>query len=160
MPRSSSPPSLARLPLVALPGHGYDLGFFAGWTEAVHEKGLDDAQEATPPVDYPAFPILLWPIAELYGPFLDEPSETDELLARLVKLPGVVGDLLMIAALFFFTRSLARRSPTALTGSLESLPIPGSVSMEDRAGLLATLVFAFNPAINLRVGRSGAKSTP
>ena len=140
---------LLRLPLVAFPGHGYDLGFFASWTGAVHENGLDEALEATPPVDYPAFPVLLWPIAELYGPFIEGSAETDEILSRLVKLPGVIGDLLVIGALFLLTRSLAGRARDLEWASrvTERLPFPGDVPLADKAALAVALVFALNPAV-------------
>jgi hypothetical protein len=146
---------LVRIPLLVFPGHEYDLSFFAAWTEAVHEKGVVGALESDPPVDYPAVPVLLWPIAEAYGPFMDDPARDDDILLRLVKLPGVAGDLLVTLALFAMTRGLAGQRcypghsacPRSGLPVLRRLSYRSEVPVADVAALTAAAIWAFNPAV-------------
>lgn len=142
---------LIRLPLLPLPGHGYDLGFFVRWTDAVHRNGLSDVLDSTR-VDYPAFPIILWPLAESYGPFVEQPAATDDTFYRLVKLPGVLGDLAVVAAIFLVSRRLFEQSTAGTRARLTLsgwLPLLRSIRIAaaDRAALLAASLWAFNPAI-------------
>src|SRR5207244_253593 len=103
------------------------------------------------PVDYPAFPIILWPLAEAYGPFVEEPAATDDTVNRLVKLPGVLGDFAVVVGIFWVARRLFEGLPTKQHTRLafvERLPLLKSarITTSDKAALIAAALWAFNPA--------------
>lgn len=144
---------LVRIPFLPLLGHGYDVDLFRQWTATIYRRGLSNVFTATE-IDYVGYTYVLWFIARVYGPFAPSPSlYRDKLLMRIVKLPGICGDLLVIALLFWVMRRLLQKHPQLITKRIEAfllwLPLPYGrwLGIPERAGILVAAIYAFNPAV-------------
>ncbi|HEY8490864.1 MAG TPA: glycosyltransferase 87 family protein [Dehalococcoidia bacterium] len=131
-----------RLPLLPSTGSRYDTGLYRQWTVTIHQHGLAEAFSHGF-VDYTGYLYVLGLIGFLYGLVNPGFGVHDRTLHMLIKVPGVLGDLLVAGLLFWLTRRvvedvLARqeagpRSPAARLGP-------------DGAALVAAGVYLFHPA--------------
>jgi len=88
----------------------------------------------------------------MHGPFIEESAATDDTLSRLVKLPGILGDLAVVAAIFWVSRRPFEQLPADAHTPLklmDRLPLLGRarIATADKAALLAASLWAFNPAV-------------
>lgn len=119
---------LVRVVLLPQPGLGYDMGYWFGWSKSIKDFGLINVYEQyyTDYVNYP--PILmyfLWLLAKVYtflGGLWDDPST---LFYILVKIPGVVFDVITSCFIFFLARK--------------------EFKLTFKRALLFFVLFAFNP---------------
>lgn len=110
-----------RLPLLLHPGCQCDVRPFAVWGWAASEGGLKAAYERG--ADYP--PLYLYALGGLAGlgraiqlPAPNLREQTAPGVTALVKLPALLGDLLLIAAVYLAARSLTAQRNAVIAGGL------------------------------------------
>ena len=131
-----------RLPLLPTVGSRYDTGLYRQWTVTIHHHGLDEAFSHGF-VDYTGYLYVLAVIGFLYGLVNPGFGVHDRTLHMLIKLPGVLGDLLAAGLLFWLTRRVVEdvlRRREADPGS------PAARLGPDGAGLLGAAIYLFHPA--------------
>jgi Gpi18-like mannosyltransferase len=121
---------LVRLPLLSNSGLAYDMGYWFGWSKGIHDFGLQNVYEQvyTDYVNYPPFMMyLLWFIGNVYTLLGGSWDSPDTIFYVLVKLPGVIFDILTALLIFFI--------------AFKQFKLSYKISIS------AFVVYAFSPAI-------------
>lgn len=133
---------LVRLPL--LPLHAYptrggptDAGDYKAWMQVIHEHGVLNIFQATY-TDYVGYHWILWLLTLVWSPFGDSYSDTAPGLHLLIKVPPLVFEAGLIAAVYVVTRSLVSE-----TRSEGGVPIRLAPPI---AALAMAAVIALHPA--------------
>src|SRR5438105_4447259 len=137
---------VALLPLYARLPNGYlDEGFWKFWMRTIHEHGVLNIFRATDP-DYVGYQWVLWLLSLVFAATGGTYASDEPTLHVLVKVPALIFDVALIAAVYYATEvlvasqlaDLSRRAPIAETG------VP---SRARRLALAAAAVIAFQPAV-------------
>lgn len=136
-----------RLPYLPRIGNGYDLEEYRRWTAAIQQHGLAHVFEYST-ADYVGYLYLLWGVAALHDGDLSATTLNDERLHRLLKVPGLVGDVLTTVLIIALTATLA-------AGSRCRMPNPAARTIAERLGLRdaealalgAGLVWSLHPVV-------------
>jgi hypothetical protein len=100
---------LVRVPLLPLHayrwGGGTDSSEYKGWMQVIHEHGILNIFRATQ-TDYVGYHWILWLLTLVYAPFGDSYSDTADGLHLLIKIPPLLFEAGLIAAVYIVTRSL------------------------------------------------------
>jgi Gpi18-like mannosyltransferase len=129
---------LALTPLYAhLPNGTLDEGFWKNWMERIHQHGVLNIFR-TSDTDYVGYHWILWPLATIYGWIGGPYTQTTPSLHILVKMPSILYDLVLIAAVYRVTLVVVQNQAPEREGS-DGTP--------ERCALAAATICAFHPAI-------------
>jgi hypothetical protein len=141
--------ALVRAICVEAKGYEFDMFMFRDWAVLAHDDGLGAVLHA-PEQDYIGYHYILWLVTAIYAPLAGEGWQDDYLLLHVLKIPGTIADLGVIALLYASTANLFRRHPDLIPSRLTSftprLPGFGREAAVDLA-LLAALLYALNPGV-------------
>jgi hypothetical protein len=130
-------------------GYEFDMFMFRDWAVIIHDRGLGAVLHA-PDQDYIGYHYVLWLVVHLYAPIAGEGWRDDYLFLHILKIPGTIADLGVVALIYVITtnffRSHPEMIPTALTKITAKLPGFGREAAVDM-GLLACALYAFNPGV-------------
>jgi predicted membrane-bound dolichyl-phosphate-mannose-protein mannosyltransferase/Gpi18-like mannosyltransferase len=100
-------------------GFGGDLRDHVGWMQKLAEVGPGGLYASDPSRPLPpGFYWILWPLGLLARALTGTTSASPETLFVLVKLPGIIGDILAAAVLFYVVRAWSSRRTALLAASL------------------------------------------
>lgn len=130
---------LLRLVLATTPGFDYDVTQFKKWALFAARDGVEEIYTRSSEMDYPPlFAYILYPLGKLY--LAADPAAADRLvygevpesstLTALVKLPGIVFDLVVAGLLVLWVRRL-----------------PVGLAQDDRWTRILPWLYLFNPAV-------------
>lgn len=137
---------LARVPFVPRLGHAYDQDAYRVWMGAIEDHGLAQVFERTD-TDYVGYHYILWALGRLYRGDASQVTIRDKELRVVLKLPGLLGDLLTTLLVGLVARSLVRGCPGALGDGWRRAAGRLRLSPADAAALLAAGLFLFHPAV-------------
>nr|ART39150.1 H138 [uncultured bacterium] len=141
--------ALIRAVCVQAKGYEFDMFMFRDWAVLAHDQGFGAVLHA-PDQDYIGYHYVLWLVTALYAPIAGEGWQDDYLLLHVLKIPGTIADLGVIALLYLTTANIFRRHPDLIPQSVTSftprMPGFGREAAIDLA-LLASLLYALNPGV-------------
>jgi hypothetical protein len=141
--------TIARAACVEAKGYEFDMFMFRDWAVIIHDRGIGAVLHA-PEQDYIGYHYVLWLVVHLYAPIAGDGWRDDYLLLHILKIPGTVADLGVIALIYYVTTNFFRRHadliPTGLTDRTARLPGFGREAAVD-LGLIAAALYAFNPGV-------------
>jgi len=137
---------LVRLPFLPRLGHAFDQQEYMAWTGAIQDHGLAEVFDRTK-TDYVGYHYILWAVGRVYDGRASEAPVEDKRLRVLLKLPGLVGDLLTAGLVAVVARALVRGREERLDGRWRRLGARARLPAADLAGLLAAGLFLFHPAV-------------
>ncbi|MGE0058115.1 MAG: hypothetical protein AB7P33_18170 [Dehalococcoidia bacterium] len=141
--------ALVRAICVEAKGYEFDMFMFRDWAVIIHDRGLGAVLHA-PEQDYIGYHYVLWVVVHLYAPLAGEGWRDDYLLLHVLKIPGTLADLGVVALIYVITTNVFRQHaeliPATLTKYSARLPGFGREAAVDM-GLLACLLYAFNPGV-------------
>lgn len=105
------------------------------WMEQIHEQGVLNIFRSDEFVNYVGYQWVLWLLAEIYAVIGGPYTDTEPALHVLVKMPSIVFDFALFAAVYAATRALA------------SDDRPADEARPQRLAFAATAVIAFQPAV-------------
>lgn len=133
-----------RVPLLFLDGFPYDMEVLRDWATIAYTQGLDEVL-ATPGLDYIAYNYVLWAMAHAYVLVTGTDAlGSDQSFLHVVKIPGLLGDLLAITLLYVTTKRLLQ---PAEQSDLPSTTADLQNAKATRSALLVAALYAFNPTV-------------
>ncbi|MGH2600830.1 MAG: glycosyltransferase 87 family protein [Dehalococcoidia bacterium] len=135
-----------RLPFLPRLGHAYDQNAYRAWMGAIQDYGLAEVFERTN-TDYVGYHYILWGLAQVYSGRASEVGVHDKELRVMLKLPGLIGDLLTGALVAVVARAVAQGQIARLGGRWRALGVRLCVTPPEAIGLAAAALFLFNPAV-------------